>query len=80
MRYLRSKNNGAIFEWNPILAENPACEEISEMEAFPERFIPEKAKARVGRKSKVNLVTDDIPEPPPYTDPDLAKEASQGLP
>ena len=84
MRYLRSKNNGAIFEWNQVLADNPACVEISEIEAFPERFIPEQVveKVKRGRKPKIDLSTpeDDIPDPPHYTDPELAKDASKGLP
>lgn len=60
-KYLRNTRDGFIYEWDPILAENPLCEEVSEEQAFPERFEPKAAK---GRKAKVNLTTEDVPEPP----------------
>lgn len=76
-KFLRNKVDGTVYDWNPILAKNPKCEEVSEQEAFPERFIPKKQK---GRKSSLNLTTDDIPEAPEYTHPDLAEEAAKGFP
>ena len=78
-RYLRSKNDGFIYDWNPILAENPLCEEVTEEEAFPEKFIPKKQR---GRKSDLDLATPDeqIPEPPPVTNEEVNLEASKGLP
>jgi hypothetical protein len=84
--YLRNKKDGFIYDWNPILAKNPKCEEVTEEEAFPEKFVKpeqvEKAKkARAARKGKeVALSTDDIPDGPEYTSPELNAEASQGLP
>lgn len=85
-KYLRNKKDGFIYGWNPILAANPLCEEVTEEEAFPERFVKpeqvEKAKkARAARKGKeVALSTDDIPDGPEYSSPELNEEASQGLP
>lgn len=38
MRYLRNRRDGTIYEWNPILAENPLCQEVTPEEAYPERF------------------------------------------
>lgn len=80
-RYLRNKADGFIYEWHPILANNPKCEEITEQEAFPERFAPvevvEKAKRRT---KKLALETDDIPEAPVYTSPELSADASRNLP
>lgn len=76
-RYLRNKKDGFIYEWHPILAENPLCEEVTEEEAFPENFIPKTQKTR---KSKLKLDTDEVPEAPDYTPPELAEEASRGLP
>ena len=76
-KYLRHKEDGFIYDWNPILAENPLCEEVTEEEAYPENFMP---KTLRGRKPKVNLTTEDIPEPPEFTPPELAEEASKGLP
>jgi len=87
--FIRVKKDGFIYEYDEILAKNPNCEVIPEEVAFPERFIPEHAKARVEefqktktsrRKLAVDLTTEDIPEPPPYTSPELAEEAARGLP
>ena len=75
-RYLRNKRDGFIYDWNPILAENAVCEEVTEEEAFPERFIP---KAQKGRKSKIDLSTEDIPEEPAVENTELGIEASRGL-
>lgn len=61
MKYLRHKTKGTIYSWNAYLAEHPSVEEVTEEQAYPENFAPKVAK---GRKSKVNLTTDDIPEPP----------------
>jgi hypothetical protein len=87
--YIRVKKDGFIYDFNPILAKNPDCEVVSEEIAYPERFIPPAAVQRVaeaakvaGRKKKgaLDLSTADIPEAPAYTPPELAEEASRGLP
>ena len=75
MRYLKDKN-GFIYEWNEILAENPACKEVTEEEAFPERFVPKKQK---GRKSGLALETEEVPEEPVIVNEELNIEASRGL-
>lgn len=75
-RYLRNTRDGFIYDWNPILAENALCEEVTEEEAFPENFIP---KAQKGRKSKIDLSTEDIPEEPAFENTELGIEASRGL-
>jgi hypothetical protein len=77
MKYLRHKEKGTIYSWNQYIALNPNVEEVSEEEAFPERHIP---KAQRGRKPKVSLATDVLPEEPDLTPPELAEEASRGLP
>ena len=85
-RYLRSLNNNVIFDWNPILADNPVCVELSEEEAFPERFLKPEVVQQVEEKRKkrgrppLSLGTDDIPEAPVYTPPELAAEAAKGFP
>lgn len=61
MRYLRNRNDGFIYPWDAILADNPLCEEVTEEQAFPERFEPKAAK---GRKPKVSLNTVDTFEAP----------------
>lgn len=75
MRYLRVKRDGFIFEWNPILAENPDVEEVTEEQAFPERFIPASQKERAPR---VNLETKNIPTPP-VGNPDLNAEVTKNV-
>jgi hypothetical protein len=80
-KYLRNKVDGFIYGWHPILAKHPKCEEVTEEEAFPERFAPaavvEKAKRRV---KKLSLETDDIPAEPEYSSPELSADASRDLP
>lgn len=77
IKYLRHREKGTIYSWNPILADRTdVVEEVTEIEAFPERFIPKAAK---GRKAKVNLTTEDIPEAPDFSFPELNAEASRGL-
>lgn len=61
MKYLRHKTKGTIYGWNGYLAEHPNIEEVSEEQAFPEKFAPKVAK---GRKAKVDLSTDGVFEPP----------------
>lgn len=83
-RYLRNKRDGFIYEWDPILDKNPMCEEVTEEEAFPEKFLKpvvvEKVKRGRKKKGQLDLFTDDIPEPPDYTPPELAADASRRLP
>lgn len=88
IRYLKSRKDGWIFEWDPILANNPNLYEVTEEEAYPERFIPTEVIARVeevaakkGRKKRepIDLSTDDIPEEPAYTNEELNAEASKGV-
>jgi len=87
--YIRVRKDGFIYEYNEILAKNPECEVLPEELAYPERLIPPAAAQSVvetamlgGRKKKGarDLSTADIPEAPPYTSPELAEEASRGLP
>ncbi len=83
-RYLRHRLDGWIYDWNPILAQNSLCEEVTEEEAYPERFTKPEAVEQVKRSRKrkgtLDLSTDDIPEVPSYTPPELAADASRRLP
>ena len=76
-RFLRNKKDGFVYDWNPILAENPLCEEVTEQQAFPEKFIPKNQK---GRKTGLSLATEDVPVEPPVGNEELNLEASKGLP
>ena len=75
-RWLRNIKDGEIYGWNAVLAENPLTEEVTEEEAFPEKHI---AKKQRGRPAKVDLKTEEIPDPKGETPPELAEEASKGL-
>jgi len=83
--YIRVKKDGFIYDYNEILAVNPECEVIPEELAYPERFMPVEAPQRVAavrkkRGTALDLSTTDIPEEPAYTSPELAEEATRGLP
>ena len=80
MRYLRNKNDGFIYEWNEILAKNALCEEVTEEEAYPERFMTPAVEKAKRRTKRLELSTDDIPEEPVYTSPELSADASRDLP
>lgn len=60
-KFLRHRIKGTIYGWNDYIASSPNVEEVSEEQAYPERFAPKAAK---GRKPKVSLTTDVIPEEP----------------
>ena len=84
-KFLRNKHDGTIYRWNPILAANADCEEVTEEEAFPEKFVSQKQVKRARAKQKetkttLNLSTDDIPEEPAYTNDDINAEASRNMP
>ena len=84
MRYLRNKKDGFIYEWHEILATNPLCEEVTAEQAFPEHFVKpevveEVKKARIKRKSTLDMTT-ELPSEPDTTMPELAAEAARGLP
>ena len=76
-RWLRNKKDGEIYQWNEIIAQNPNVEEVTEEEAFPEKFVP---KAQKKRKPIISLKTKNVPKAPPNTKPELSEEASRGLP
>ena len=85
MKYIKNKVDGTIYEWDEVLAKNPKCEEVTEQQAYPERFVqPEMVEAvekvRKRTKKALDLTTEEVPEAPPYTDPELSAEASKGLP
>lgn len=75
MQYLRQREDGFIYEWNEIMAANLKMEEVSEMEAYPERFVKGGK-----RKAQVNLNTDDDDLDPPVDNAVLNASASKGLP
>jgi len=85
-RWLKHRTDGTVYEWDHILDKHLKLIEVTEEEAFPEKFIPVAAIEEVAKKrtrktrSPVNLHTDDIPEELVYTNLELNAEASKGLP
>jgi hypothetical protein len=85
-RWLKHRTDGTIYEWDPILDKHPKLIEVTEQEAFPERFVPvaaiEAVEKKRGRKPRatLNLHTDDIPKEPEYSNEELNREATRGLP
>tara|TARA_B100000424_G_C22768488_1_gene413939 strand:- start:3 stop:326 length:324 start_codon:yes stop_codon:yes gene_type:complete len=74
-RWLKNIKDGTIYGWNEILADNPLTVEVTEEEAFPERFIP---KSQKGRKPKVNMET-EVVEDTPKVAAEIEEEATKGL-
>lgn len=83
-RYLRNKKDGFIYDWHPILAQNSLCEEVTEEQAYPERFLEpevvEKVEKVRTRRGKLDLTTAEVVEPPPVVNQDIAADASRRLP
>jgi|AntAceMinimDraft_5_1070358.scaffolds.fasta_scaffold64161_2 hypothetical protein len=74
MRYLRHTQDGTIYEWNPILAKDTLCEEVTEAQAYPDRApVAAKAVAKPIKKKATGTVSQ-------YTEEDLLAEASRGMP
>ena len=89
--FIRVKKYGFIYDYNEYMARNPDCEVVPEEIAYPERFIPPSAAKRIDapqrtttkkptKRAALDLSTADIPQPPPYTPPELAADAARGLP
>ena len=79
-RWLKHVDDGQIFQHTDNLAKHPKMEEVTEKEAFPERFLTSKQKTR---KSKLDLSTDpkavEKAKPKKATKAALAFDASKGL-
>lgn len=80
-RYLKSKKQGDIYIWHALTARNEDLFEVNEEEAFPERFMPESAKAR-SSKIADKLATSEgvIEKATTGTPPELSRDAAKGLP
>lgn len=83
-RWLRHKIDGTIYGWDPILGKHPKLEEVSEVEAFPEKQETPEIRKRIARvkSSKKKLLTlsgDGMETEPTYNNPELDADASRGL-
>jgi hypothetical protein len=80
-RWLKHTDDGYIFGWTEDLSKHPKLREVTEEEAFPEKFVPAPlAKKAATRKKKLDVSTDDIPQEPEPSNPELNQDASKGLP
>jgi hypothetical protein len=80
-RWLKHIDDGYIFGYTDGLAEHPKLREVTEEEAFPEKFAPKQlVKKATARKKQLDVSTDDIPGEPEYSNPELNQDASKGLP
>ena len=76
-RWLKNIIDGEIYRWNEILAENPRTKEVTEEEAFPEKFIPKEQK---GRKPELDLSTkEDTISVKDTVAPEIAAEATRNI-
>lgn len=79
-RFLRHIDDGQVFTYTDILAKHEKVEEVTEKEAFPERFLTTEQKTR---KPKLDLSTDPVKvkkaKPKKKTAPALAADATRGL-
>jgi hypothetical protein len=74
-KWLRNIVDGTIYGWNEILAENPKIEEVTEEQAFPEKFITKEQKTR---KPKISLKTKEVVKPDD-TSIELAEEVTRSV-
>ena len=79
-RWLKHIDDGFIFGYTDGLATHLKLREVSEEEAFPEKFAPKQLmKKAATRKKKLVVSTDDIPQEPAYTSEELNQDASRDL-
>jgi hypothetical protein len=74
-KWLRNIVDGTIYGWNEILAENPKIEEVTEEQAFPEKFMTKEQKTR---KPKISLKTKEVVKPDD-TSIELAEEVTRSV-
>lgn len=81
MRYLKHKVNGTVFEWNERLGAHRSLEEVTEEQAYPERFakaeVIEQAPSKKRGRKPLSLSNDTPEEVPP--NPELEASATRRL-
>lgn len=76
-KLLRCKTNGFIFEYNERLASFPEWEEVTEQQAYPERFSPVDLSKR---EVQVDItIPEEVVEAPVTAPPELIAEASRAF-
>jgi len=92
-RWLKNVDDGFIYGWDRYIAQNPLVIEITEEEAFPEKFLKpaqvQRAKVtRTKNKATLDLATEDglvkeldaMLSASPLADSEIGADASRGLP
>lgn len=80
-KYLKSKRFGDVYIWHELYAKNEDLYEVTEEEAFPERFMPDSAKTRSSIiADKLATPDKDIEKATTGTPPELSKDAAKNLP
>lgn len=76
--WLKHIEDGMLYDWHPILAKHPKLVEVTDEEAFPEKYAPPHIVAKMESKDAalVDLFTDIIPEEPPVTNQELNAEVT----
>lgn len=80
-KFLKHRKDGTIFGWTELLAKHPDLMEVTPEEAYPEKFMPKKVRARAAANPKPVVIGDvgGEQERTPEND-ELNRDASQGLP
>jgi len=79
-RYLKSKKDQTVYVWHELLVKHEELYEVTEQEAFPERFLPDSAKTRSSTLAdKLDTPDRVIEGATTGTSPELAKDAAKGL-
>ena len=76
-KFLRHRTNGRVYPYTVELSESPDMEPVTEEQAYPERFKP---KRTTKRKTKLDLETKEVPEPPKEGEDELSIDATRGTP
>jgi hypothetical protein len=65
-RWLRHTEDGFLYGWTESLAKHPKLREVSDEEAFPEKYMPTETTARItkGRAKPVKVEAPVVPEKP----------------
>jgi len=83
-KYLKNTADGTIYRWNPILAANAKCVEVSEEDAFPAKTAERRRATRKKKAAEpqLDLFTDidDVAEEESSVDIEIREDASRGLP
>ena len=78
-RWLRHTEDGFIYGWTDSLAQHPKLREVSEFEAFPDKYMPPETATRIvkGRAKPVKVEAPVVPEKPLMTTEEILASMAQ---